>query len=109
MEEKVMTEAAKVDATSSVSADGAATFPSRGRFTEVMWIHTAGEHPVGIVKAWDPIEERWKFYIGTGMGYDIDEDVQMILETGTKYPSLKFIRHFAGEEESRNEENSDPV
>ncbi len=102
---------AEVDATSSVSADGAATFPSGGRLREpeVLWIHTCGEYPVGVVKAWDPIEERWKFYIGTGMGYDIDEDVQMILETGTKYLSLKFIRRFAREEESRNEENSNPV
>ena len=67
--------------------------------TEVMWIHTAGEHPVGLVKAWDPIEERWKFYIGTGMGFDIDEDVQRIIETGNKYYSLDFIRQFAGEGE----------
>lgn len=67
--------------------------------TEVMWIHTSGERPVGIVKAWDPIEGRWKFYIGTGLGYDIDQDVQTILELGTKYYSLDFIRQFAGEGE----------
>lgn len=66
---------------------------------EVMWIHTCGEHPVGIVKAWDPIEERWKFYIGTGMGFDIDEDVQRIIETGNKYYSLDFILRFAGKGE----------
>lgn len=91
----------EVDATSSVSADGAATFPSRGRLREpeVLWIHTCGEYPVGIVKAWDPIEERWKFYIGTGMGFDIDEDVQRIIEIGSKYYSLDFIRQFAGEGE----------
>lgn len=67
------------------------------RRTEVLWIHTSGETPVGIVKAWDEIEERWKFYIGTGLGYDLDEDVQMIIETGTKYLSLDHIRAFAKE------------
>ena len=70
-----------------------------GPKTEVMWIHTSGPAPVGVVKEWDPIEERWKFYIGTGMGCDIDEDVQMILELGTKYYDLGFIREFAGEGE----------
>lgn len=77
----------------------AASSQGEEKRTEVLWIHTCGEYPVGIVKAWDPIEERWKFYIGTGMGFDIDEDVQMILEIGTKYYSLDFILRFAGEGE----------
>ena len=61
---------------------------------EVLWICTCVEQPVGIVKAWDDVEGRWKFYVGTGFGYDPDEDVQVILETGQKYYDLNFIAQF---------------
>ena len=63
--------------------------------TEVLWICTTGVHPVGIVKKYDEIEECWKFYIGTCRGYDLDEDVQQIIDFGQKFYSLDFIAEFA--------------
>lgn len=61
---------------------------------EVMWICTTGEHPVGLVKVYDEIEKRWKYYIGTGNGRDLYEDVQLIIDCGQKYYSLGFITAF---------------
>lgn len=61
---------------------------------EVLWICTTREHPVGIVKVYDKREERWKYYIGTGNGRDLDEDVQLIIARGQKYYSLDFIAAF---------------
>lgn len=49
---------------------------------EVMWLCTCTETPVGIVRQYDGYEGRWKYYIGTGMGRDIDEDMQLILDFG---------------------------
>ena len=62
---------------------------------QVMWLHTSGDRPVGIVKVWDEIEERWKFYIGTGYGRDLDEDVQEIMDWGQKFYDLGFLTEFA--------------
>lgn len=61
---------------------------------EVMWICTTGEHPVGIVKVYDEIEKRWKYYIGTGNSRYIDEDVQLIIDRGQMYYGLNFITAF---------------
>ena len=61
---------------------------------EVLWIYTAGELPVGIVKVWDEIEGSWKFYIGTGHGKDLNDDIQEIVDWGSKYYSLDFITQF---------------
>lgn len=61
---------------------------------EVLWIYIAGELPVRIVKVWDKIEERWKFYIGTGHGKDRDVDVQEIIDWGQKQYNLDFIAWF---------------
>lgn len=65
--------------------------------TEVLWLCTTGEHPVGIVKQYDEHEQRWKYYIGTGNGRCPEEDVRMILLTGQKYYSLAFIENFQEE------------
>lgn len=65
--------------------------------TEVMWLCCTGRHPVGLVKQYDTIEERWKYYIGIGDGFDIDEDIALILALGQEYTSLKFIADFCGE------------
>lgn len=61
---------------------------------EVLWLCTTGEHPVGIVKQYDEHEQRWKYYIGTGNGRDLEADVQRILLTGQKYYSLAHIVDF---------------
>ena len=63
---------------------------------EVMWLCTCTELPVGIVRQYDGYEGRWKYYIGTGMGRDIDKDVQLILDFGQKFYSLDFLLDFAG-------------
>ena len=66
------------------------------QINEVMWLHTSSDRPVGIVKAWDEIEEHVKFYIGTGIGRDQEEDVQYIMDWGQKFCSLDFLRAFIG-------------
>lgn len=63
---------------------------------EVLWICTTGI-PVGIVKKFDEIECRWKYYIGTGNGFDLDEDIQQIVDFGQKFYSLEFITNFCNE------------
>lgn len=63
---------------------------------EVLWICTCMDKPVGIVKAWDGIEDCWKFYIGVGEGRDIDEDIKLIMDWGQKFYSLDFIGEFGG-------------
>ena len=61
---------------------------------QTMWICTCGMDPVGIVKAWDTIEGRWKFFVSIGAGRDLDEDERMILELGSKSYSLDHIMAF---------------
>lgn len=72
---------------------------------EVLWLCTTGEHPVGIVKKFDELEGRWKYYIGTGNGRDLDADVAMIIAWGQKYYSLDFLLAFAGKEAPQANEN----
>lgn len=62
--------------------------------TEVLWLHSSEYGPIGIVKQYDAIEERWKYYIGIGQGYDEQADVQQIINYGTKYYDLGMIRWF---------------
>lgn len=64
----------------------------------VMWLCCTGQHPVGLVKRYDDIEGRWKYYIGTGNGVDQDEDIQLILDWGQKFYDLQFIADFAENE-----------
>ncbi len=47
------------------------------------------------MRQYDEIEGGWKYYIGTGMGRDVDEDVQFILDYGQKFHSLDFLLEFA--------------
>ena len=61
---------------------------------DVLWICATGDHPVGIVKIYDEIEQRWKYYIGTGDGRDLDADVRKILVMGQKFYSLDHIMDF---------------
>lgn len=62
--------------------------------TQVMWLCCTGEHPVGLVKRYDEIEQRWKYYIGVGDGHDLDADVAKILAMGQRYYSLAGIASF---------------
>ena len=64
------------------------------KHVEVLWICTGIMGPVGIVKAWDTIEGRWKFYVGRCDGYDLDEDVETIMQLGQKFYSLDHITAF---------------
>ena len=64
--------------------------------TEVLWLCTCTELPVGIVRQYDEIEGCRKYYIGNGYGIDPDEDVQFILDWGQKFYSLDFLLEFAG-------------
>lgn len=66
--------------------------------TDVLWLCATGNHPVGIVKLYDEIEQRWKYYIGTGDGNDPTADVQMILAKGQKSYSLDHILDFLEED-----------
>lgn len=79
------------------------------KYIETLWICTTGERPVGIVKGWDEIEERWKFYIGTGDGRDLDEDIRLIMELGRKFHTLEFISAFGSlEPPEENDYKSHP-
>lgn len=69
---------------------------------EVMWLCCSGEHPVGLVKAYDEIEGRWKYYIGAGDGRDINTDVSNIMALGQKYYSLACITAFEEKEAMSN-------
>lgn len=60
----------------------------------VMWLCCVDDRPVGLVKAWDEFEERWHYYIGTGHGMDLEEDVERIMECGQKFYDLSFIQEF---------------
>ena len=64
---------------------------------EVLWICTTGIRPVGIVKKFNEIEQRWKYYIGACHGFDLDQDVQFIIDYGQKFYSLEFITEFCNE------------
>ena len=61
---------------------------------DVLWLSTTGL-PVGIVRQHDETEKNWKYYIGVGLGVDLDEDVQLILDWGQKYDDLDFLLEFA--------------
>ena len=71
---------------------------------EVLWLCTCTGWPVGIVKAFDEIEQRWKFYIGTGRGRDETRDVQTIINWGQKFDNLDFLVKFL-EVKEKNEKN----
>ena len=68
-----------------------------GKSAEVMWLCCTGDRPVGLVKAWDGYEGQWKYYIGTGYGLDLDEDVECIMALGQRYYDLSFIQDFCRE------------
>lgn len=57
-----------------------------------VWICCMTGEVVGIVKKYDEIEGRWKYYIGCGEGKDIDEDIQRVVDYGQKFDSLDFLR-----------------
>lgn len=61
----------------------------------VLWLCTCTDRPVGLVKVFDEIEQRWKFYIGTGYGQDVDLDVQAIIDWGQKFYNLDFLVRFS--------------
>ncbi len=60
----------------------------------VLWLCTCTDRPVGLVKVFDEIEQRWKFYIGTGYGQDVNLDVQAIIDWGQKFDNLDFLVRF---------------
>lgn len=68
--------------------------------TEVMWLYTsASGMPVGLVKEYDEIERRWKYYIGVGNGRDESADVELIKAFGQKYDNLRWLLNFTEPEE----------
>lgn len=70
------------------------------KLTEVMWLCASlSGQPVGLVKEYDEIERRWKYYIGIGNGKDLDDDILMIKAWGQKYYNLRFITDFTEPEE----------
>lgn len=60
----------------------------------VLWLYTCTDRPVGLVKVFDEIEQRWKFYIGTGYGQDVNLDVQAIIDWSQKFDNLDFLVRF---------------
>lgn len=61
---------------------------------QVLWLCCVDDRPVGLVKAYDEEEQRWIYYIGTGRGRCLDEDVERIMECGQKFYELGFIQEF---------------
>lgn len=61
---------------------------------DVLWLETSGARPVGLVRAYDTLEKRWKYYIGTGWGLNPQEDALYIIANGQKYYSLAFLASF---------------
>lgn len=74
--------------------------------TEVLWLCTCTSRPVGIVKVFDEIERRWKFYIGAGNGRDEVRDIQTIIDWGQKFDNLDFLVKFleTAEREANHED-----
>ena len=66
--------------------------------TEVMWLCTNSDRPVGLVKKYDRMEERWKYYIGAGFGADEKRDVEYILRNGQRFYDLAMFRAFEEKE-----------
>lgn len=63
---------------------------------DVLWLCTCQERPVGLVKAYDEIEERRKFCVGIGHGQDPEADVREIMRFGQKYENLGLLTEFCG-------------
>lgn len=61
---------------------------------QVLWLCCTDDRPVGLVKVWYEEEQCWHYYIGTGKGRDIDEDVERIINCGQKFYELGFIQEF---------------
>ena len=61
---------------------------------KVLWLCCVDDRPVGLVKLWDQDEECWHYYIGTGKGRSMDEDVERIINCGQKFYELGFIQEF---------------
>lgn len=61
---------------------------------EVLWLNCTDDRPVGIVRGYDPIEGRWKFYIGTGFGHSEEGDICRIISMGQKFSSLEVLAEF---------------
>jgi hypothetical protein len=58
---------------------------------DIIWLTKGQRHPVGLVKAYDDVEQAWKYYIGSGNGWSEDMDIQRIMDWGQKYDSLRWI------------------
>lgn len=67
----------------------------------VLWLSTCQERPVGLVKAYDEVEGRWKFYVGVGRGWDEAADVREILARGQKFEDLGFLAAFCGQADGK--------
>lgn len=61
---------------------------------KVKWLSSVDSRPVGIVKTYDDIEHKHKYYIGTGRGRTESEDIRLIIEYGQKYYDLNFLKDF---------------
>lgn len=75
---------------------------------DVLWLCTCQERPVGLVKAYDEIEECWKFYVGIGHGLDPEADVREIMRCGQKYEALGFLTKLCGFDAVSDVQKEDP-
>lgn len=64
------------------------------KIEKVMWLCCTDDRPVGIVKTYDDIEQRYKYYIGTGCGNSEQQDIERIIVFGQKYENLNFLKDF---------------
>lgn len=59
--------------------------PSNLSFVGVVWY----DH-LGVVKCLDTITNEIKIFVGMGMGFDEDKDIEKIINLGTKYLAADF-------------------
>ena len=52
---------------------------------------------IGLVKAKDEVTDEIKFYLGTAVGADEEDDIRLIMEQGSKIISKDLIKFLGGE------------
>ncbi len=67
------------------------------------WFTTVSGETIGIVKKWDKYEGRWRFYIGTGFGFDQAMDEEKILASGGKVEPEHLQLFLKGDDDGQSE------
>jgi len=62
----------------------------------VQWF-TSRMTVIGLVKAKDEVTDEIKFYLGSAIGADEDEDIKIIMEQGAKVIAEDLIKFLEGD------------